>query len=320
MKRAWIAFAGLAALGAAALNYQSRLYDWPDGPVYVAETAPLSPAECRGWRSRAQRRHMAGFPGSWEAYEGFSRLQGACHPQDQDRGRAMIEGALAKGAGRFLVVEYVMALRVAGDTARAAAEFPLAAEVMSFRLITYVARVPRAWRPIVVEAKAEIARLETLRNWSELQSRLDYLLSRPALLPSTESWLIFNVTSRMGTIDYPESLYQSYRAWRAGRRLDDRGEDFLHLAAGCGHIAAARLHARLVLSGELPRYEAMSAAETLMWLDSHTGAEGETLAALGALSRAIPRDRDRAIADRNRWIESRCQPRPFVPPRRNRNW
>ena len=320
MNRAWIALLGLAALGVVGLDYQTRPYDWPDGPIYVAEAGALSPSECRGWQSRAARRAQAGFPGSWEAFEGFSRLQGACHPQDRTRGREMIEAAIAKGAGRFLAVEYVMALRAAGETARAAAEFPVAVEVMRNRLLIYVARVPSSWRPIVVEAKAEIERLETLRDWNALQARLDYLLGRPPLLFDVESMSTKRVLWQMRAVDYPSAMFQSYRAFRAGKLPDDANLDYLGLAAGCGHIAAIRLQARLIIDGELSINRIWGAFASLVWLDSRTGAEGELLAALSAMSRAIPTDRRREIDDRDRWIATRCSAQPVASSRPSRSW
>lgn len=313
-----MALAGLAAVGLVALNYETRLYDWPDGPVYVAEAAPLSPSECRGWQSRAARRHMAGFPGSWEAYEGFSRLQGACHPQDQDRGRALIEASIAKGAGRYLMVEYVMALRVAGDTVRANAEFPLAAEVMRARIEIHIARVPSSWRPIVVEAKAEIARIETLRDWAALQARVDHILSRPAMLPQAESNLLWRTLNRMDAVDFPEASFQRDRAWRTGRLRSTLGEAHLRGAAGCGHPEAIRLYARLVLDEDRNQGEAGSVMRYLAWLDSKTGAEAALLAEFAARYPWGRVDREREFPARERWIADRCQPRPDESISRNR--
>jgi hypothetical protein len=282
----------------------------------VTEAAPLPPSECRAWRSRAARRAAAGFPGSWEAFEGFSRLQGACHPQNQDRGRTLIEGAIAKGAGRYLMVEYVMALRAAGDHGRAEQQLPLAVETMRFLIETHVA-LALTWRwPIVFDAMNEIDYLDRLRDWGMLQRRLDHLLGRPPLLPEDESRQIFRITYRMNRVDLPAAQFQADRAWRAGRTSDRDGRLHLHVAAACGHPEAIRLQARLVLSGELARTEAWSAVRHLIWLNSRTGTDMELLVTLIAWSQPPLWDHGDVIADRNRWIATMCEPRPERQPSR----
>ncbi|MCM0021920.1 MAG: hypothetical protein NBV67_18185 [Tagaea sp.] len=310
MNRAWDALLGLAALGAAAVAYDARPIDWPDGPVYVTESAPLSASACRGWQSRAQRRAAAGFAGSWEAFEGFSRLQGACHPQDQDRGRALIEAAIAKGAGRYLMVEYVMALRAVGDSGRAEQQLPLAAETMRFLLETQIALL-LTWRlPIVFDAMNEIETLDRSRDWDILQRRLDHLLGRPPLLPEEESKQIFRITGRMGTIDYPAALFQEDRAWRTGKYRVSNGERFVSLAASCGHPESIREYAQRMLNGELQSSRQWSVVAYVMWLNSRTGAEGELLDTLLARFDFVPRDSTEQVERLNRRVATQCQPRP----------
>jgi hypothetical protein len=315
--RRWRAFLALAFVGAVGLNYEARFYDFPDGPAYVAEAGPLSASECRAWRSRAQRR-AAAFPGSLDAFEGFSRLQGTCHPQDLARGRALIEGAIAKGAGRFLIVEYVLALRAAGDTVRANGEFPVAVEAMRNRLEIWFLRVPSSWRPLVVAAKAELEAETIARDWRILQARVDHILSRPALLPDEEWLALFRTFQRMSMIDYPESLFQSFRSWRAGRYEAIDGEGPLRVAAACGHADAIRVLARLSLEEGRSAGSSGSALRLLIWLHARTGAEDELVLRLRARQPFSQFDLVRENQSRASWIASHCQPKPDLQAIRNR--
>ncbi|MCM0022200.1 MAG: hypothetical protein NBV67_19590, partial [Tagaea sp.] len=57
-------------------------------------TGPLDEAGCVAWRAQAEtaERKRAGW---FAVYEGFATLQGVCLPQDAERGRSLIESALA---------------------------------------------------------------------------------------------------------------------------------------------------------------------------------------------------------------------------------
>jgi hypothetical protein len=303
-----MAVAGLVAVGAAALNYDSRFYDWPDRPIYVAEATPLSAADCRGWQSRAQRRALA-FPGSWEAYEGFSRLQGACHPKDIERGRAMIESALAKGAGRFLIVEYVMALRAVGDYGRAAAEFPLAAMVMVRRVNTGTLFAPAAWRELAGDVVAEVRLVRERGEWAGLQARLDHLLSRAPILADVERIWANRLLVRMDEIDRAEGRFQRFRFVDAGRDGRPDSNIPLSMAAGCGHPTAIRLLAQRNINGATGAF-AGRALEALVWLDAQTGAEGPLVEAVLARYPGGVRDRDAMVASLQQSIDRFCRTPP----------
>ncbi|MCM0021616.1 MAG: hypothetical protein NBV67_16610 [Tagaea sp.] len=312
MNRAWDALLGLAALGAAAVAYDVRPIDWPDGPIYVTEAAPLTASECRGWQSRAQRRHMAGFPGSREAFEGFSRLQGACHPQDQDRGRALIEASIAKGAGRYLMVEYVMALRAVGDIARASKEFPLAAEVMRARIA--LQWTPLSWADMVAAANEEYRIEFEARDWAALQATLDFILARGPLLKQEEFPVIGRITRAMINVDYVEGMFQTYRVQRSGRYRPGKPFDVvLSVAASCGHTEAIRDFARLVVSRELPDDRKWTASINLLWLHARTGAEAALLDDLARMQGWIERDRERAIRFRESQVREHCRSAPKLP-------
>jgi hypothetical protein len=295
MKGAWIALAGLAAIGLLGLNYEIRVYDWPDRPAYVAPGARLSPSECRAWRSRAQRRAIA-FPASFDAYKGFSILQGACHEKDVARGRSIVEAAIAKGAGRYLIVEYAMALNVAGDFASADAEFPLAAEVIRRQMASHVDWIPSFWRPILARARAEFERIALADDVPFLRARIDRILSRPALSRGDEGSLLRQLIRRIRALDYAESQFQEARAEEAGRSSAVGADGIsLRLAAGCGHPEAIRIMAKRIISGEFPAHQSWTVGQWLLWLDSRTGVESEIIAELARLSIPIEHDRQRVI-------------------------
>lgn len=306
-----MALAGLVGLGAVALwNDLSRPF-WHHGPAYVAASTPLAPWKCRAWERRAEKGAALGLAASLEAMEGFSRLQGACHPQDQERGRAMIEAAIANGAGAFLMMEYVLALRRVGDKARADGELPIVAEMMYPSAESRWLPRPRIWRPLARDAWDEIVLMETSSSdWDALQSRLDHILGRTPMMRKTEAWVIWMLLARMRTGEYPEAAFQQHRAWRAGRYGVGERNNSLSVAANCGHPDAIRTFARGALSGEDPSNDARTAISHVIWLDSRTGAEAALLSELFVRFPSIRIDPPATIIERqNKSIAERCGPR-----------
>lgn len=279
MNPSWMALAGLAALGVAAVTLDLRPQPSPERPFYVAERTPLPAETCAMWRARAQRR-AAAWPGSMAAFEGFSTLQGACHPQDQARGRALIEAAIARGAGPILTAEYVMALKAVGLGDAATRDFPLA-----FAAIVAHARAGRAtlpeWDGLADMMRVELAFMLAPKTWDALSARVDQLLSRAPILRNLESDLLKKWLGDMSDIDKPQAYFIRDRAIRDGRilTLDGLGRDFyLNGAASCGHPGAIRKRAELYLAGALVDPNPWAIVGSLAWLERETGSRIESLA------------------------------------------
>ncbi|MCM0021598.1 MAG: hypothetical protein NBV67_16520 [Tagaea sp.] len=114
------------------------------------------------------------------------------------------------------MMEYVLALRRVGDTARADGELPIVAELMypnaRHRWVPY----SPIWRPLRRDAWNEIVLMETSSDMAPLQKRLDHILGRPPIRQKTEEWVIWMLLSRMRTADYPEASFQEHRACMPG--------------------------------------------------------------------------------------------------------
>ncbi len=302
-----MALAGLAALGAAALWHES-----PNRPpLLVADSA--SPGECRAWREQAeaQERHRKG----WLAiFEGFSALQGLCHPQDIPRGRSLIEGALAGGLDPQLAIDYTMALRKVDDV-HGAEEWAMLSAFVYLRTL-----VRRGFFPVrdaatdAVIAPA-LRAFVTPRAWEKDLADLEHLLSRPPKVPAVERRPIDMLLGRVQRGDETLARYMRYLAQEDGRvaRSEVVGRDHeLREAARCGHPDAIRRLGEMALTEELGNSRFLSIVMQVAWLHQRrTRGEGDLLVAL--LTKGVPRSwgsaTDHMIAYFDQTIADRCPPR-----------
>jgi hypothetical protein len=307
MNRAWMAVAGLVALGAAALWHES-----PNRPpLLVADSA--SPGECRAWheRARAQERHRQG----WLAiFEGFSTLQGLCHPQDVARGRALIESALASGIDPDIAIDYMMALRKVGEHDAAEEWTTLSAFVYSHTLIRRGAYPVRDQTTDAVVGPA-VRAFWAQRPWEKDLADLEHLLSQPAKVPAVESFPIDRLLGRVETGDPTLGRYMRYLAERDSR-VERQSPDSLRLhlyeAARCGHPEAIRLQGSMELTNDLDSRRIASIIMRVAWLHQRrTRQEGDLLVALLTKggSRSWGWATDHMIAHFDQDILKWCRPR-----------
>lgn len=307
MNRAKLALAALAILGAAALWHE----DPRRAPLLVADSA--SPGQCRAWheKARAQERHRKG----WLAiFEGFSTLQGLCHPQDIGRGRALIEGALASGLDPHIAIDYTMALRKVGETEAATEWATLSAFVY---LHTIVRRGVFPFRDSATESVVAPAyrAFAVKRAWEKDLADLEFLLGRPAKVPAVERLPIHMLLGRVEDGDPTLGRYMRYLAERDDR-VDKRGPDSLRLhlyeAARCGHPDAIRLRGEIARTEQLGDLRFHSIISEVAWLHHRrTRQEGDLLVALLTKggSRSWGMAGDHMIAFFDQTIADRCEPR-----------
>ena len=307
MNLAWMALAGLAALGAAALWHQS-----PNRPpVLVTDSA--SPSECRAWQAQAQAQERS-RKGWLAIFEGFSTLQGLCHTQDIPRGRALIEGALAGGLDPMLAIDYTMALRKVGET-HAAEEWTMLSAFVY--LHTIVRRGVFPVRDAATDAVIEPAYRAFFRNrtWEKDLADLENLLSRPPKVPAVERRPIDMLLGRVERGDETLARYMRYLAQEDGRvaRSEVVGRHHeLREAMRCGHPEAIRRLGEMALTEELGNSRFLSIVMQVAWLHQRrTRAEGDLLVAL--LTKGGPRSwgsaTDHMIAYFDQTIADRCPPR-----------
>ena len=271
-----MALAGLAALGVMALWHQS-----PDRPpLLVADSA--SPGECGVWRVQAevQERSRKG----WLAiFEGFSTLQGLCHPQDIPRGRELIEGALASGLDPTLAIDYTMALRKVG-------EFHAAEEWATLSVYVYMQRaVTTALVPFRTPAKAAvidpaIRAFTSNRSWQKELADIEHLLSRSPKVPAAEAIALDHLIGRLSRDERIHADYLRYQAQTLGR-LSPKGawrpELLLSIASRCGHSDAIRAYGKMALDGQLEDRSHIAAVMGVAWLNQRrTRQEDELLVAI----------------------------------------
>jgi hypothetical protein len=283
MNRAWMALAGLAAVGAAALWHQS-----PNrAPLLVVDSA--SSGECRAWRvqAEAQERHRKG----WCAiFEGFLTLQGLCHPQDIPRSRALIEGALASGLDPHLAIDYMMSLRKVGETHAAGEWATLSAFVY---LHTIVRRGFTPMRDAATNAVVEPAyrAFARIRIWEKDLADVEHLLSRPPKVLAVERLPLHMLLGRVDDGDETLGRYLRYLAERDDR-VDRTGvvdiNHELREAARCGHPEAIRRLGEMALTEDFAAPRFRSILMDVAWLHQRrTRSEGDLLVAL--LTKGGPR-------------------------------
>jgi hypothetical protein len=304
MKGARIALAGLLALGAAGLWYDSPSRP----PVLVADSATA--AQCRSWatRAQAQERHQEG----WLAiFEGFSTLQGLCHPQDVARGRALAESALARGLDPQLAIDLALALRKVGDE-QGAAEWATLAAYVYFRTATRRGFMPLRDSETARTIEPAYRAFFDNRTWEKDLADLEHLLGRPAKVPAVEPLAIEMLLRRVERGDETLGNWLRYRARVEARVALDgpsRNQTFLANAARCGHTEAIRKLAAMVLSGEAEESRLGLYTDRVAWLHRRrTRDEGDLLVAL--LTNGGPRSwasmTDHMIALFDQTIVDRC--------------
>jgi hypothetical protein len=271
-----MALAGLVALGAAALWHQS-----PNRPpLLVADSA--SPSECRAWheRARMQERHREG----WLAiFEGFSTLQGLCHPQDIARGRASIEGALAGGLDPTLAIDYMMALRKVGET-HAAEEWALLSVFVYMQRAVTTALIPIRSSATSSVVDPAIRAFTSNRSWQKELADIEHLLSRPPRVPAAEAIGLDHLIGRLSRHDRIHADYLRYRAHELGRlRLEKPWQPALLVsnASRCGHPDAIRAYGQMALGDQVEARFSSKAVSEVAWLHRRrTRQEGDLLVAL----------------------------------------
>lgn len=276
MNRAKLALAALAVLGAAALWHENPRRP----PLLVADSA--SPGQCRAWqeRARAQEHHRKG----WLAiFEGFSTLQGLCHPQDTARGRALIESALASGLDPKIAIDYAVALRKLGETEAADEWATLSVYVYMYRAVT-TALIPFRSSAASAVVDPAIRAFTSNRSWQLELAAIEHLLSRPPKVPAAEAIALDHLIGRLARADRIHSDYLKFHAHRIGRINLSQGlrpDLFLWAAARCGHPDAIRLYGAMALSGEIGQRDSLSAVMRLAWLHyRRTRQEDDLLVAL----------------------------------------
>jgi hypothetical protein len=286
MIKAWFALAALAGIAVAGVIVDLLPRPSFDAPVYLIVDAPATAEICAQWHARAIRRARH-WRASLEAYEGFSRYQGACHPKDQSVGRAMIESAMTKGAGETLFIEYVLALSMHGEGARAVREFPISAAIVMDYFAAHK-KVPPDWEPLLPAVVQERARFRSLDKWTPIIERIDHVLSRPTIAAQAERAYLNLLLFQLLKIDeFPGNLMMD-KVGRLGRVDLPKGRHrdmYLEAAADCGHAEAIRLRAQLYLSDQLTQPDPVTIAWSLAWLDDQEGIQSDFLAMVFAKGR-----------------------------------
>lgn len=276
MKRSSPAIGIVAAIGAAAaLIYW--VSTWPEW--LRTATGPLDEAACAHWRAQAEaaERKRAGW---FMVYEGFARLQGVCLPKDEERGRKAIESALALRLSDRLAIDYVIALRAAGDEARATDWAAIATQVVILR------KTPFEWidsilRPGVGFDATEYGFLTHQGDLPGTRQRIERLLARDPVMPDLEAEALLRWLSRLSARTQGDYRFLSYRAVHEGRIQPRKGDSALALLEGavrCGHPEAIRtLATRFAREPSFDTgYSRLAGA--VASLDRQTGQESELLA------------------------------------------
>lgn len=294
MKKAWFALAALAGIAVAGVIADRLPQPSFDKPLYVAIEPPSSAEACAAWQARAMRRAKH-WRASLEAFEGFSRYQGACHPKDQATGRAMIESAIAKGAGEALFIEYFLALATHGDSDRADREFPIVAEI----LVTYPGnhrKLMADWERLLPFVLRERAEFRNLDQWAAIVERVDHVLSRPTIAARAERAYLDLLLLRVREIDEYAGSLLTDKVGRMGRIDLPKGRHrdmYLDAAANCGNAEAIRHRAQLYISGGLFQPNAEWIAQSLIWLEEQEGKPSDLLAKVTEMGKFRPFDNDR---------------------------
>ncbi len=294
MKKAWFALAALAGIAVAGVIVDRLPQPSFDKPLYVAIEPPSSAEACAEWHARAMRRAMH-WRASLEAFEGFSRYQGACHPKDQATGRMMIESAIAKGAGETLFIEYFLALATHGDSDRADREFPIVAEI----LVTYPGnhrKLIADWERMLPFVLQERAQFRNLDQWAPIVERIEYVLSRPTIAARPERAYLDLLLFQLIKVDNIAGNLMMDKVGRLGRVDLPKGwhrDMYLNAAANCGNAEAILRRAQLYIAGELSQPSAEGIATSLIWLEEQEGKQNDLLAKVTEMGKFRPFDDDR---------------------------
>ncbi len=314
MKKAWFALATLAGIAVAGIIVDRLPQPSFDKPLFVAIELPSSAEACAEWHARAMRRAKH-WRASLEAFEGFSRYQGACHPKDQATGRMMIESAIAKGAGETLFIEYFLALATHGDSDRADREFPIVAEI----LVTYPGnhrKLMADWERLLPFVLNERAQFRSLDEWEPIVERIDNVLSRPTIAARPERAYLSLLLFKLLKIDELPGNLMMDKVGRMGRVDLPTGwhrDMYLDAAADCGNAEAIRRRAQLYIDGEIaqPQPSAAGIAKSLIWLEEQEGKPSDLLPKVNEMGGFRPFDDDRWRAiESYEYVKARnCGPR-----------
>jgi hypothetical protein len=278
MKRDLPAIALLAALAAvAALTYW--VTTWPEW--LRTATGPLDEAGCAEWRTQAEAAERK-RKGWFAVYEGFARLQGICLPQDAERGRALIEGALALRINDRIVIDYVAALRATGDDDRAQ-EWTVHSTQLALRRKTLWDWVDGNRRRSAGFDADELGYLMHQGDMLGTRLRIERMLARAPILPDLEADALERWLSRLMVEEWPEYHFLYYRALREGRLQPPSREsevEFLIQAVNCRHAEAVRVLAFRFATEESFRPDYPYIAGAVVALHREAGQETELLAAV----------------------------------------
>lgn len=286
MNRAWLALAGLVALGAVAVVSERSAAPPPKGMSFLVGDGTMSLDVCRARRLDALSAEFI-RSGGYQVLESFSRLTGDCHGQDIALARRQIESALTAGSSDALAIRYAADLRRAGVDS---GEWDRLAAMAFYRRFVETggtvppdARPPQFLGPALLNLMAESGS----RDAGVLRKAIEDLLARPPRLPATEDFFLESWRRYLWLIDRDQGNLMEFRIRMAGRLYpaDPARRDLpLTMAAECGLPEAIHLRAELYLDGALLTPQPSSIVGSLVWLDLRTNAESELLAAVLAKS------------------------------------
>jgi hypothetical protein len=278
MKRDLPAIFLIAALTVAtALTYW--VATWPEW--LRTATGPLDEAACAAWRADAEAAERK-RKGWFAVYEGFARLQGVCLPQDAERGRALIEGALTLRLNDRIVIDYVAALRATGDADRAQ-EWTVHSTQLAMRRKTLWDRLDGYRRRTAGFDGDELGYLMLQGDILGTRLRIERMLARAPILPDFEAEALERWFSRLTVEQWSEYHFLYYRALREGRLQPPPREkevDYLLQAVNCRHAEAVRVLAFRFATEEGFRPDYPYIAGAVVALHRETGQETELLAAV----------------------------------------